>query len=581
MKLNLWVFAGVALIFSLQVVCGGELWDVYSDTWVATDALGRKLPGFQKCGPPKEGKYVGIFYFLWLGQHSTTGPFDITRLLAENPANPKWGPRGDFHHWAEPELGYYLSNDEYVIRKHCYALTDAGIDTLIFDVTNALTYRPVYLRLCEVYRKIREQGQPTPQICFLVHSVPRRTVEKLYYNLYSKGLYKELWFQWKDKPLLLAPPGELDDTIKDFFTIRDCWAWTSGKDTWNWLDHYPQRYGWHKSPDEPEAISVCAAQHPTTMIGRSFHNGKQPQHDKYKLTGTEGLGLCFAEQWKRALHVDPQFVFITGWNEWVAQRFIYDGTKSHLRNYLTDRMKPGDSYFVDQYNHEYSRDIEPMKGGHTDNYYYQMIAGIRRYKGVRTNPAPSEAKTIIIDGKFSDWDDVKPEYRDTIRDTIVREHPGWGKEGPYINKTGRNDIVRSKTACDDKYIYFYVETREKLTEFSSPNWMLLFIDADQDSKSGWQGYDYAVNLQVPTPKTTTLKKNTGGCGWKTTLSLDYRVTANKMELRIPRDAIGQSNKTAFDFHWADNIQNDDDIIEFSVSGDSAPNRRFNYRYNKE
>jgi hypothetical protein len=35
---------------------------------------------------------------------------------------------------------------------------------------------------------------------------------------------------------------------------------------------------------------------------------------------------------------------------------------------------------------------------------------------------------------------------------------------------------------------------------------------------------------------------------------------------------------AFDFHWADNIQAPDDIIEFGVSGDSAPNRRFKYRY---
>ena len=39
-----------------------------------------------------------------------------------------------------------------------------------------------------------------------------------------------------------------------------------------------------------------------------------------------------------------------------------------------------------------------------------------------------------------------------------------------------------------------------------------------------------------------------------------------------------SNEVSFDFHWADNIQKSDDIIEFSISGDSAPNRRFNYSF---
>ena len=28
------------------------------------------------------------------------------------------------------------------------------------------------------------------------------------------------------------------------------------------------------------------------------------------------------------------------------------------------------SYFVGQLNHDFSRDLEPMKGGHTDNHYY-------------------------------------------------------------------------------------------------------------------------------------------------------------------------------------------------------------------
>ncbi|MGQ9731478.1 MAG: hypothetical protein ACUVX8_09430 [Candidatus Zipacnadales bacterium] len=128
-------------------------WDTFSDTWVATDALGREVPDYEECGPPREDKYVGIFYFLWLGphgyDHSTpvlpdqgvqpkTGmeyksPYDITRILA---GEQEWGPWHAFHHWGRPLFGYYLSDDEWVIRKHAQMLTDAGVDVIICDVTN-------------------------------------------------------------------------------------------------------------------------------------------------------------------------------------------------------------------------------------------------------------------------------------------------------------------------------------------------------------------------------------------------------------------------------------------------------------
>lgn len=75
--------------------------DVMSDTWVASDALGRALPGHDECGDPRTGRFVGIFYFLWLGQHTQDGPFDNTRLIAENPEAPAW-EAGRTYHWGEP-----------------------------------------------------------------------------------------------------------------------------------------------------------------------------------------------------------------------------------------------------------------------------------------------------------------------------------------------------------------------------------------------------------------------------------------------------------------------------------------------
>ena len=125
-------------------------------------------------------------------------------------------------------------------------------------------------------------------------------------------------------------------------------------------------------------------------------------------------------QWNRALDVSPPFVFITGWNEWVMMRFNKQNSPFYGSGEVT---------FVDQFNAEYSRDIEPADCPHQDNYYYQTIANIRRYKGVRQLPEVA-SKPILLDGDFSDWATVSPEFRDDIGDRFAQPS-GWGSEGIY------------------------------------------------------------------------------------------------------------------------------------------------------
>jgi hypothetical protein len=586
-------YKGTVWSFTVNVNTNYEVRDLYSDSWVATDALNRELPGYSECGPPREDRYVALFYFLWLGQHGTGGPYDITKLLAANPTNPAWGPPGSFHHWGESELGYYLSSDDYVMRKHAHMLADAGVDVIVIDVTNGLTYQNNYLTLCSVFRQIRAEGGTTPQIAFMANYNGDGVVETLYENLYSKNLYPELWFYFKGKPLILAPLNGAADPaggtitysqdILDFFTMRYSWTWMNieddDKDTWKWMDDFLQQSGWHESFAIPEEISVSVGIVPHANQGRSYHNSTQPAHDAYGLSGTENQGLCFAEQWSRLNQIDPELLFITGWNEWVAQRQVFVGTGDPVTDFIGDPLEPGDTWFIDTYNQEYSRDIEPMKNGHTDNYYYQMIDGIRRYKGVRPPQSPSGATTITIDGSFTDWASVAPAFGDSVRDTTHRYKSGWGIAGTYVNNTGRNDFVTLKVAYDATYVYFYAETDENITSYTDLGWMMLFIDTDQDRGTGWEGYDYLVNLVATSPTTTTLKTTSSGWNWVTVnSSIPYRVSGNKMEIGIPRSDIGKSGgDVAFDFHWADNMQHVD-IIEFSISGDSAPNRRANYRY---
>ena len=111
--------------------------------------------------------------------------------------------------------------------------------------------------------------------------------------------------------------------------------------------------------------------------------------------------------------------------------------------------------------------------------------------------------------------------------------------------------------------------------------MLLYIDADQNSRTGWNGYDYRTNADATSGERAGLEQYDQTKGWVRKSTIRYQLRQNKLELAIPCSKLGMSEENvSFDFHWADNIQKDDDIIELAINGDSAPNRRFNYRFER-
>jgi len=221
-----------------------------------------------------------------------------------------------------------------------------------------------------------------------------------------------------------------------------------------------------------------------------------------------------------------------------------------------------------------------MKDGYTDNYYMQMAQNIRRYKGIRPIPELSGLLQVKVDGEFTDCEKVSVEYRDTAGDTFHRDYKGYGGL-QYKNDSGRNDIITSKVAVDDSNVYFYVETSGALTPHTGNNWMLLLIDADKKPDTGWYGYDYLINKKVVDQKTTTLMRydpNSPDNPWVEQARLNYRYTNKALELAVPRELLGLKGLAfTFDFHWSDNPADLKDPISLCVNGDSAPNRRFNYR----
>jgi hypothetical protein len=551
----------------------------YTDQWVVTDALGRNLPDFEDAGPKQEDKLVGIFYYVWMGTHGQK-VYDITEILKQPEAEREWGGVGSFHFWGEPEQGYFRSEDPWVIRRDLHMLSNARVDFMFFDVTNAVTYLDVIDEVCRVSEEMRSEGIPTPDICFLTNANSGATMNKVFNQFYATGKYQDLWFFWDGKPLVM---GHADDPallphVRDFFTIKYSWAWTNSPNEpnhWQWLDRYPQDYGWSEAPDVPEQISVSVAHHPANPLGKSYSGGSQPAVNESYETEYTDQGLQFAEQWKRALEVDPPVVMITQWNEWIAQRAIWDkGSGSFAGRPISD----GDSYFVDVFSKEFNRDIAPMKDGYTDSYYYQMLSYIRQYKGMEAPPEFSGPKSISVDGDFSDWADVSPLFEDPPGDVMHRNFRGYEAGSMFVNKSGRNDILSSKVSYDGDSLYFLVFTQEILSPSSDTLWMLLLLDVDRSAFTGWEGYDYLINHRISSPGLSTLKKWNGN-QWEVMGELRYQVQENQMELSVDRESLGMDQEDPqFYFKWADNPVELGDVSSFFMHGDAAPDRRFNYHF---
>ncbi|SEW51684.1 glycoside hydrolase family 71/99 protein [Chitinophaga arvensicola] len=629
--------------------------DIYADTWVASDALGRTMPDFSQAGPVKKDqrRVVGMFYITWHSDNNANAgknyQGDVSKVLSAHPEarldakHPAW-TEGSYH-WGEPEMGYFLSKDEYVIRKDMSMLADAGVDVLVMDVTNAVRYWDEWEVLFTTMQKMKAEGNKVPKFCFWAFNGSVITVvQDLYEKIYAQNRFPDLWFYWDGKPLLLyngnprfdangkdakQPNSHYDPTaktdvnhphyndpeytlenyhdytkaVKQFFTLRTMWwgyhEWAGKRfigteDNWSFGYDMDNKQVKAMHPDslvslhqgKKEEAAVTPAQHPSSLVGKSWTREKgQPAlnaHDmadsayvpwlKKTVANPEAYGIYFQDRWNEALKSDPQFLYINDWNEWTAGKYQPEG--GHTTTFMR-RNSP--YFFVDQYNAEFNRAIQPMKGGYTDNYYMQMAQNIRRYKGIRPIPTLKGLSKIKTDGNFSDWSSVSVEYRDTKGDVFHRDYNGYGNTH-YVNNSGRNDIITSKVMVDARQISFYAETADNLTPATDHNWMLLLIDADNNPATGWYGYDYLVNKQVKNEHTTTLMRFDASQNWVAVADIPFRYAGRQLELSIPRKLLGlNGSKFTFDFKWSDNAADLKDPVSLCIDGDAAPNRRFNYR----
>lgn len=572
----------------LTTLVTAQRWDTQSDTWVAVDGLGREVANSDNCTIPlKDNRTVGIFYYLWHGAHGKDGvPVrDVTELLKLNRQSPDWGEEEECHWWGKPWLGYYVDTDPFVADKHLQMLCDAGIDFLFLEYTNAVTYDEEFETLLRAIDRREAAGLPWPRVCFMLNAAPERTLRYLWKRYYSHPDYDKYWYRHQNRPLIFADRSQLekvDSEILNHFTIRHSWAWMQGKepDKWAWLEYYPQAPGWTVKDGEKsiEQISVSTAQHATTKVGKSYHKGHQPPIDSLALCKETPLGLYFNEQWEEALRVDPPMVMVTQFNEGFAMRFLVKDEKSLGDTRPGVEQRVGESVFVDTYNAEFNRDIEPSTHPLIrDNYYMMLADRVRRYKGMRTIPTPSAQRSIMQNNDMTQWRAVEPEFRDDIGDITHRSTLGYNKVAPIENHTGRTDLKLAKVAQDSNNLFFYLQTANDIPDINkNENWLILLINSDCDYSTGWNGYDYAA---MKRGTEYYLFRNQGGrYDWQPIGPIEINRNNRELHFALKKSDLGFNGDRDIDFKWADNIPASPDILDFLDKGDVAPNGRFNYRF---
>lgn len=312
---------------------------------------------------------VSICYSVWFdgilgsGTEPVTDFNNISEILA---GKRDWGDVHAFHYWAKPAQGYYRSTDKNAARNNLTLLGEADVDFIILDYTNhgdryleseALAEKWVFApmrTLCEVSLEMRAQGMKVPYIVPWFTRSEGPMLDAVYERFYISDKWKDCFVYWDGKPFMITTKSVDLFPRRDRFTVRYMWGLTTEK-CWRFLnlDNTDTEY---IVDGVCEQISVAVATQQTYM---SYPTAK----------GRDG-GRFFHKQWTNAFKVRPKVVTVTWWNEWAAQRFIVDGQTA----------------FVDNYNQEYSRDIEPMEGGHGDLYYRWLKQYVSAYKSGKDCP---------------------------------------------------------------------------------------------------------------------------------------------------------------------------------------------------
>ncbi len=566
--------------------------DYYADTWVSVDHMGRKVADFSEAGGVKSGeRKVGMFYW-HRHTYNQGGYVTITSdALAENPgawgdkSHPLWSV-GQRYYWDEPSLGFYSSYDYWVYKQHAKLLATAGVDVIFLDCSNGGTMRvKPLLALADAFREAKAEGINVPKISahvgFGANEAVYRSLNIIYNVCFQKEDFSDIWYFMDGKPMLLgnvsgkwvssgqhyagkdmSAKNTLPE-IAEFFTTREE---GSAENQWSWNTEFPQTIRNKKEGDRPEFVPVMIGNTHTYISGTpkvasdtySMGKGYSAAFGADHSEDAASKGYNFREEARLALSADPEFVFVTGWNELTCDLYNnWDGAPMA---------------FIECFDDNRSRDIEPVKGRTADSAYNLLVDFIRKYKGVRPAPLATAKTTINLEGDLSQWDNVGPafyNYENENRNSKGAFLDKETKEGITYTTDVANYIIESKAARDDAKYYFLAKATAEVKVGESA--LALYIDTDRNKATGFSGYDLVIGRNA-----FGVIEGISETGEYSVLgNAEYKITGDTIVFAIPKNLV-ENGIANFEFKWISGKITD--IMDIYEQYNAAPIGRFNYLY---
>jgi hypothetical protein len=241
--------------------------------------------------------------------------------------------------WGTPELGFYLSSDRAVIRRHAAWLAEAGVDFILIDWSNDLNYhagetkkRPDYDMIEGATRAIFEEYanlEHRPRISIMLgcpdepaatqNGKLKRKADEVYEQYVANPRFRPLIEDHLGKPLLVVyvnTPSPWQDRVPDWkdprFTVRFMTGFITQQHNllgpgrvskygyWSWEDRGQQTYPIVNGHPEAMVVTACWRDDPECRAPGRLS------------------GKTFREQWSRARQIGPKFALAGTWNEWVV-----------------------------------------------------------------------------------------------------------------------------------------------------------------------------------------------------------------------------------------------------------------------
>lgn len=175
--------------------------------------------------------------------------------------------------------------------------------------------------------------------------------------------------------------------------------------------------------EDNKVMNVNVAQHGSSETSYSAYTHYGRPADGRSSRGWNEAEFSIDEDWESGKNIEDQWdsvfryeengkevemVTVSAWNEWLAWKY----------------NPAGDSIlYVDNFNNQFSRDLEMDRDYYQDNFYLQLVRNVRKYKyGAAKDDYEWEEKTV---SSLSDFDKVQAKYKDFVGDARVRDFYGF------------------------------------------------------------------------------------------------------------------------------------------------------------